>query len=747
MSTEHINRTLGGDGFFFLLNIPIKCNTIVVVFSELCISKQELEYIGFQLAFSLVARFRMFVLNFGFFFANSFYEFSEATADDKTISTDANEDRADNLAKQPGYSKNATAYIDNQTNDTTSMFINNDNMTSQNGRTIDDLNTTDAIENTGNSYKEKTGLNTNTNAYNDLPKGPPDGKALKAECCLHKKEDNNSPHGNNKSSNQDVLRKKTGQTDCRKLIFVGFQLISEPEKQYQESDKSKENYFQTKSLGKTWICGPDESHGKNPLVDIPVGLSDTEERLQESSPIYNVVSNLVGTNQRTYNSIANKKMRSMCEQCLMSKSEMRSKVNVSIKSNHEGIPVEEDDGKYLPTETTDCLVIKILSSKFINNAPSKKTNLYASWDTSNLRCIVFKDTPTPKDVSLYPLNELRKHDKKESRKIITEHAHAHATHKVLNDFKFETKLSEQMSVEQEVKQIINHLGCTCAQGPRELFLLPLMRGEEVDDPVEQLQRIVDTTVRGEPVPPQESMRFELLRSCTYRMFPKDGKPDVRKYAEAGFYYASNSDEVICYCCYKRISNWKADDDPIAVHRNISPTCRFHIDNSTVNVAKEVTAHVETEIMAQIQGGRQRNIPPHSSLLPTSQNAPRQTNVPNVTMSQRGDTSLPEYQPPVSTRELAKYQSMMPQMSRCETASSCRPQFQTGISVPQDNFRIPVINTKAVQPSEDEAEQVVYIGEIVGESHSQIGEVLTQVTSALSRADLFRAPGDTLYRLC
>ncbi|KAH3803502.1 hypothetical protein DPMN_131764 [Dreissena polymorpha] len=79
------------------------------------------------------------------------------------------------------------------------------------------------------------------------------------------------------------------------------------------------------------------------------------------------------------------------------------------------------------------------------------------------------------------------------------------------------------------------------------------------------------------------------------------------------------------------------------------------------------------------------------------------------------------------------------MSRCETTSSRRPQFQTGMLVPHDNFRIPVIDTKAVQPSEDETEQGEYIGDIVGESHPQIGELLTQLTSALSRADSFRAP--------
>ncbi|WAR15352.1 DIAP2-like protein, partial [Mya arenaria] len=62
-----------------------------------------------------------------------------------------------------------------------------------------------------------------------------------------------------------------------------------------------------------------------------------------------------------------------------------------------------------------------------------------------------------------------------------------------------------------------------------------------------------------------------------------GSENENKFAKAGFYYASNKDEVICYCCAKRISNWKPDDDPYEAHKRITPNCSFIVNNGEVNV--------------------------------------------------------------------------------------------------------------------------------------------------------------------
>ncbi|WAR15349.1 DIAP2-like protein, partial [Mya arenaria] len=89
--------------------------------------------------------------------------------------------------------------------------------------------------------------------------------------------------------------------------------------------------------------------------------------------------------------------------------------------------------------------------------------------------------------------------------------------------------------------------------------------------------------KREKVHPKESMRYEMMRFLTLRSYPSDGKPSVLKFAKAGFYYAANKDEVICYCCAKRISNWKPDDDPYQAHKRITPNCSFIVNNGEVNV--------------------------------------------------------------------------------------------------------------------------------------------------------------------
>ncbi|KAH3810584.1 hypothetical protein DPMN_138977 [Dreissena polymorpha] len=94
--------------------------------------------------------------------------------------------------------------------------------------------------------------------------------------------------------------------------------------------------------------------------------------------------------------------------------------------------------------------------------------------------------------------------------------------------------------------------------------------------------IINRLAEGRCVHPKESMRHELLRLCTFRTYPTHGKPSCVRLAKAGFYYASQGDEVICYCCAKRISNWNERDDPLHAHRLVSASCSFLLRNSEVN---------------------------------------------------------------------------------------------------------------------------------------------------------------------
>ena len=100
---------------------------------------------------------------------------------------------------------------------------------------------------------------------------------------------------------------------------------------------------------------------------------------------------------------------------------------------------------------------------------------------------------------------------------------------------------------------------------------------------EPISVIVDKISRGETVPPEISMSYEKLRLLSLRTYPTGDKPFLTQFAMAGFYYAANGDEVVCYCCAKRLSNWTSKDDPVECHRRLNPNCRFFTNNAEVNV--------------------------------------------------------------------------------------------------------------------------------------------------------------------
>ena len=45
-------------------------------------------------------------------------------------------------------------------------------------------------------------------------------------------------------------------------------------------------------------------------------------------------------------------------------------------------------------------------------------------------------------------------------------------------------------------------------------------------------------------------------------------------AAAGFYHSGPDNQVTCYSCGMTYSNWRRTDDPMDVHKRLSPTCRF-----------------------------------------------------------------------------------------------------------------------------------------------------------------------------
>ncbi|XP_053403841.1 baculoviral IAP repeat-containing protein 3-like isoform X1 [Mercenaria mercenaria] len=80
-----------------------------------------------------------------------------------------------------------------------------------------------------------------------------------------------------------------------------------------------------------------------------------------------------------------------------------------------------------------------------------------------------------------------------------------------------------------------------------------------------------------------NMNYEVVRQFTFATYPRKGKPDIRQFIIAGFYYTGYGDEVVCYCCNLTESGWAENDIPTKTHIRQSPNCDFYSRNSEVNV--------------------------------------------------------------------------------------------------------------------------------------------------------------------
>lgn len=88
--------------------------------------------------------------------------------------------------------------------------------------------------------------------------------------------------------------------------------------------------------------------------------------------------------------------------------------------------------------------------------------------------------------------------------------------------------------------------------------------------------------RGKNASREESMKYEMNRLLSFLHYPGENKPFRTRFAQAGFFYNGNGDEVECYCCKQRLMNWTDTDVPNEVHAKIAPRCLFLTNNAEVN---------------------------------------------------------------------------------------------------------------------------------------------------------------------
>ena len=82
----------------------------------------------------------------------------------------------------------------------------------------------------------------------------------------------------------------------------------------------------------------------------------------------------------------------------------------------------------------------------------------------------------------------------------------------------------------------------------------------------------------------ESMSNELLRLSSLSTFPREIDISMTRLARAGFYHVGNSGDTTCFSCGIMYNKWKSGDDPIAIHKKLSPSCNL-VNNVGTNVVE------------------------------------------------------------------------------------------------------------------------------------------------------------------
>ena len=79
------------------------------------------------------------------------------------------------------------------------------------------------------------------------------------------------------------------------------------------------------------------------------------------------------------------------------------------------------------------------------------------------------------------------------------------------------------------------------------------------------------------------MNIEMLRLETFKTFPLSSKARPIHLAKCGFFYTGRGYNVECFSCGVRHNDWTETDKVFEVHRRISPSCRFMLNQDDTNV--------------------------------------------------------------------------------------------------------------------------------------------------------------------
>ncbi|WAR06732.1 BIR7A-like protein [Mya arenaria] len=107
-------------------------------------------------------------------------------------------------------------------------------------------------------------------------------------------------------------------------------------------------------------------------------------------------------------------------------------------------------------------------------------------------------------------------------------------------------------------------------------------------------------IKGPPFQGNEDKKFEFCRLASFKEWPTESPVFAIRLSKAGFYHTGLQDEVTCYLCGIKRSEWQESDNPVDIHRTLSPDCAFFEESDEQNVPFGIeSANGESEYIQRL----------------------------------------------------------------------------------------------------------------------------------------------------
>lgn len=98
----------------------------------------------------------------------------------------------------------------------------------------------------------------------------------------------------------------------------------------------------------------------------------------------------------------------------------------------------------------------------------------------------------------------------------------------------------------------------------------------------------------------ELMIYEWARLESFNTFPRSSSVSCLRLAKSGFYYTGNGEQATCFCCGVSNDSWNTNESVHAIHKRISPNCKFVKGEETKNVPIHIN-DVQTQLNHSTEG--------------------------------------------------------------------------------------------------------------------------------------------------